>query len=738
MSMKGESGMRILIWFTLGFGASCGLWAWDLPVGWICTGLLTVLTAVLGRKSRYLCCAALILLGLTLGNAWCGIFRDQYLSSPAALDGETKTVSIRTTDHSYETAYGIAADGQIDLEGKPYPVRVYLDQKDPLGPGHVITGPFRFAVTAGEDDMRYHSSKGIFLLAYQREDVTVSPAEKPIWRDRIAAFRQTLRERLRACIPEDAFPFAQALLLGDASEIGYETDTDLKVSGIRHVVAVSGLHVSILFALLGTVTFRRKYLMAPAGLVLLLFFAALAGFTPSVVRACVMSGLMLIAMLLDREYDGGSALAFAVLVMLTANPLVIASVSFQLSAASVAGILLFSEPVKKWLDSLLPETIGKRLRAGLIASVSISFSAMVLTVPLCACYFGMVSLVSALTNLLVLWVVSGIFYGLVTVCLLSGFWMGAAMAVGSCVAWPVRYVLAVAGVLADFPLTAVYTESQYIVFWLVFVYILLFVFLMDKKRRPWQFLCCATLGLCVSLAASAVMPEGTQVTVLDVGQGQCILLEEGGRTFMVDCGGDSDTQTADIAAASLLSRGITRLDGLILTHLDRDHAGAVKNLLSRIDTELLILPAVYSDLGEAAPGKTLYAEEDLVLTSETMTLRIFAPTFPGTGNEKSLCVLFDTEKCDILITGDRDGFGERMLLRTADIPKVDVLIAGHHGSQYSTCDELLEAVSPETVCISAGKDNPFGHPAPELLQRLEAAGCAVYRTDVNGTITIRR
>ena len=97
-----------------------------------------------------------------------------------------------------------------------------------------------------------------------------------------------------------------------------------------------------------------------------------------------------------------------------------------------------------------------------------------------------------------------------------------------------------------------------------------------------------------------------------------------------------------------------------------------------------------------------------------------------------------TEKCDILITGDRNGFGERSLLRNAEIPEADILVAGHHGARSSTCQELLEAVKPEIVCISAGEGNPYGHPAPELLKRLTDFGCTVYRTDQNGTITIRR
>ena len=207
---------------------------------------------------------------------------------------------------------------------------------------------------------------------------------------------------------------------------------------------------------------------------------------------------------------------------------------------------------------------------------------------------------------------------------------------------------------------------------------------------------------------------------------------------MVDCGGDTDDGAADAAASALLSQGISRLDGLILTHFDRDHAGGVDNLLSRVQTDLLILPAVESGLADREDTQVLFASQELSLSLPGGTITIYPPLYPGDGNETSLCVLFDSENCDILITGDRDGFGERSLLRNAQIPQLDILIAGHHGSKNATCEELLQAVRPKLVCISAGRDNPYGHPAPELLQRLEAFGCQVYRTDVHGDILYRR
>jgi competence protein ComEC len=247
------------------------------------------------------------------------------------------------------------------------------------------------------------------------------------------------------------------------------------------------------------------------------------------------------------------------------------------------------------------------------------------------------------------------------------------------------------------------------------------------------------IGLCLALTADWVesSADDVRITVLDVGQGQCILLQSEGRSFLVDCGGTYGDEAADQASEALLRQGIGKLDGLILTHLDQDHSNGVKGLLSRVETELLILPETYSELPVLTEAQLICVRETIDITFENTAITVYPATFPGNDNEKSLCVLFDTQKCDILITGDRDAYGERSLLRNETIPDVDILIAGHHGAASSTCEELLEAVKPEIVCISAGAGNFYGHPAPELLQRLEEFGCAIYRTDEMGTIIFR-
>ena len=210
---------------------------------------------------------------------------------------------------------------------------------------------------------------------------------------------------------------------------------------------------------------------------------------------------------------------------------------------------------------------------------------------------------------------------------------------------------------------------------------------------------------------------------------------------MVDCGGDQDTDTADTAAETLLSMGISRLDGIILTHYDRDHAGGLEYLLTRVEAKALFLPDCVDAEGLS---ESLLMRENAVLVDEHMqisfgatTINLLTTDFGITSNESGLCVLFQRENCDILITGDRNAYGERDLLRQLDMPDLEVLIVGHHGSKYSTCEELLEAGRPDITIISVG-ENSYGHPAQEVLDRLTAYGCEIYRTDMNGTVIYRR
>lgn len=747
--------MRKLLWFSIGFGAACGIGAYFLTDNVLPLCVLTLILCVgmflAAKRWPWIRRAAFALLGCLMGLMWFALFQRYYLLPAVSLDGVTVNTTVTASDYSFDTTYGTAVDGAVELEGKSYQVRVYINGKKEIRPGDILSGAFRLRYTApgGREDATYHAGKGIFLLGYESEAVEIVRQAENTVRFYASELAHKIKQLLRSALPEDVFAFAQALLLGDSTQLDYGVDTAFKVSGIRHIIAVSGLHVSILYALLSTVTFRKRYLTALLAMPVLVIFAAAAGFTPSVNRACIMVGLMILAQVFNREYDSATALAFAALVMLVCNPLVITSVSFQLSVGCVAGILLFNKPISDWLKSILGNQKGKhitaRLKRWLITTVSVTVSAMSLTTPLSAYYFGAVSLIGIVTNLLTLWAVTYVFVALVVLCLISLLSMQAAAVLGQGIAWLIRYVLAVANLLSRILLAAVYTKSVYIVGWLVFVYLLLSVFLISRNKRPALLICCGLIGLCAALMASWLEPLGDDVrmTVLDVGQGQSIILQSEGRTYLVDCGGDSDAESADIAAETLLSQGVFRLDGIILTHTDRDHAGAVENLLSRVQTDLLIFPGTVDEdtfrrFSSQTDGKVLALREDLEIVYGESLITIYGPNFVSEPNENSLCILFTRDNCDILITGDRGTLGERTLLREETIPQVDVLIAGHHGSKYATSAELLQAVRPEIVIISVGKDNPYGHPAQEVLDRIGEIGSRIYRTDENGTIIFRR
>lgn len=734
--------MRKLMWFTIGFAAACGLGVWVLPADGMVLSLLTAAALTcLGWKCGPKRLAA-VLLGCTVGLSWYLGYRKISLTPAYEMDGITIRTTVAAVDYSYDTDYGVGVDGEFSVDGKSHKIRLYVNGVEEICPGDTIQGAFQLRYTApgGMRDPTYHAGDGILLLGYPRGQTELRQGTGQ--GHQIARLRRGIQRRLEAIFPEKTAPLAKALLLGDDFDLDYETDIAFKLSGIRHIIAVSGLHVAMLFSVLRAVSLNRRWIMALIGYPVLYLFAAVAGFTPSVSRACIMVGLMMLSQLMNREYDPPTALSFAALVMLVKNPLVITSISFQMSFACVAGIQLFHGPISAWLTAKLGTTQGRNIGAGLrrwfISSVSISLSAILLTTPISAYHFGTVSIVGVLTNLVTLWAVSLSFYGIVAALAVSLIWMKGAVIIAAAASAAMTYVTAMAKLLSALPLAAVYTASIYIVLWLMFVYLLLLIFLVSQNRHPLVLSCCAVLGLCLALLVSwtEYRFSDTHLTALDVGQGQCLILHTDGKTFLIDCGGSNDEIAANTAADTLLSRGVTHLDGIILTHGDRDHAGGIQYLLQRLDTEFIMLPATS---GDGFPDQSLiWVGENLTIATDSGKITVFGPTFSPESNENSLCVLFERENCAILVTSDRSRMGELLLLREPDLPEVDLLIAGHHGSQYSTSEELLTAVSPETVFICVGKNNSYGHPAGETLERLKKFGCVVYRTDLQGNLIFRR
>ena len=236
------------------------------------------------------------------------------------------------------------------------------------------------------------------------------------------------------------------------------------------------------------------------------------------------------------------------------------------------------------------------------------------------------------------------------------------------------------------------------------------------------------------------------MTVLDVGQGQCITAFAGDVTFMVDCGNTYHLDNAgEIAGEYLLSCGRDRVHVLMLTHLHEDHADGVVRLMEMLPVETLILPAETEDPDDQLPvlldaarrHGTEVVELKANASVERGRLGMDIYYVPGGREENERCLMATLHigETDLLITGDSPQRVERMLVRQEDLSGTEILVAGHHGSRFASSEELLQEAGGQLAVISVGY-NTYGHPAEETLERLAENGYTVLRTDQNGTVEL--
>ena len=745
--------MRKLMWFALSVVLMCAVTVFlDIRIAlvlYIMAVILGLVAALLCKRTRVFAVVMILCIGMIAGF-FVGWGYDAYRIGPArGLNGRTVFVQATVTDYSFSSNSGTAVQVEMEAEGLTCRGQLYLNDRLDLKPGDKVAGEFKLQFTGGEDGT-YHFGNGIFWLGSQRGDVAVEYADRVPVSMYPTLLRQKILNAIDRHFPTDTAFFARALLLGDRTDVDYELNTAFKVTGISHIIAVSGMHVSILASAVYLLAAKRRYLMAVFGIPVVCLFAAVVGFTPSITRACIMQIMLLLALITDREYDPMTSLAVAALIMVGINPAVVTSVSFQLSFGCMAGIFLFSSRIYGALASARIWVYAKGrsflgwIRKWICGSLSVTLGAMFFTTALCAYHFGAVSLVGLLTNLLTLWLVGLIFPGILIVCLLAFVCPPLAGPMAQFVSLGIRLLLSFVKWLAKFPLGAVYTQSPYVILWIVLCYAAILLYLLIKEKRGRVIFCTCVLALCVCLMCSWVRPNtcAASVTVLDVGQGQSVIISARGRHFLIDCGGDHNETAADIAAETLLSRGIFSLDGMIVTHYDTDHAGGVEYFMTRMPVKQVYLPPTEDDIHK--PGIESMATHAVTVSQDTQIswadckLTVFSPVLSTSDNESGICVLFESEKCDILITGDLSILGETLLISQKQLPDVDILIVGHHGSGHSTGGKLLDAVKPEYAFISVGKDNPYGHPAEQTIQRLEQHGCIIKRTDLHGHIHFRR
>lgn len=758
--------MRKLACAALAFAGAAAAAHYVLPFGALlwCAGGLALLClpfALLLRETARLR-AIIICAFAALGLCWYAAYTHIYVQPAAELAGQEMMVTARVLDYPERDEDYASVELRIEQEGLPRlktAVYDYDGLMPELRPGDVAEFPLEFipALEKYGEETDIYSSRGILLRAY------LSGGPENVRRDLRSCLSfpmelaNAVRKTVKEVFPQDVQAFMLGLLIGDTGGLydDYELDNALSVAGIRHVVAVSGMHLSFLYAVLTALFGKRR--ASVVGVPVLVLFTFVAGCTASVVRACVMLILVMTAPLLRREADGITSLCAGLLILLIANPLSIAAAGLQLSFAAMAGMILLTPRVYAKLDSLYSRGDKKRRPNAVLrfvmASVSSSVGSMAFTTPVVALLFGYVSLVAPLTNLVTLWAVSVAFTAGYAAVLCGLVFAPLGTAVAWTTAWFARYISFAAKTLAALPYSAIYTVDRLVPWWLVLAYAEFgAAWLLRDRKRGFRALAptvCSMLTLAfVLFSAWSQSRSESSVTVLDVGQGQSVAVLHGEHAVLVDCGGKSSWDNAgDTAAEYLLGRGRSSIDAVVLTHLHADHANGVERLLSRVDVDELYLPFGADDEDGMLEGILDSAQRhgtvvkyvtggDIDTAYGGLSLKLFEPIEAGDENERGVIVLASVGEFDTLIMGDVNTSVERRLVERSILPDTELLVVGHHGSKYSTCFELLEEAKAETAVISVGW-NSYGHPTEETLRRLEICGLDIYRTDEDGSVTVR-
>ena len=573
-----------------------------------------------------------------------------------------------------------------------------------------------------------------------------------------------------------------AIILGDKTDLDSDIKELYSVSGIAHILAISGLHISFIgMAIYRLLRRRFRFLFSAAvSIPVVLSFGIMSGFGISTMRAIIMFILKIIGEVLGRKYDAITAISLAGLVLLVQNPFVVCNSGFQMSFGAIIAIVLILPIVEEILN-----TDNK-----IIKVLSANFTISLVMNPILAWNYYELPTFSFLLNIVVVPLMSVVIVssivGIFCSCIMFGF--------GKAVIFPGCGILELYKFLCNIinksSVASIVVGQPKVTIIIVYYAILLVVLfglknirtkytraekerniikketglVLEKKAKKERRikgqnvklrLACIVGFLLLNCLIYYIPNPGFYITFINVGQGDGILIHgDNGTKVMVDGGSTSEKQVAkNCIVPYLKAEGIGTIDYSIITHTDKDHISGILEILennnsNRIRIKNLVMPDInmkddtYNELIEKAKLKkinVLYIKKGDTLSLGKTKIKCIYPETTTTASDKNdYCTVLSVKNktSKILLTGDISKEIEEKIKDDIE-ENYTVLKVAHHGSNYSSSEKFLKKVNPKYSIISVGKNNSYGHPGNETMERLRKQGGVIYRTDEKGGITIR-
>lgn len=710
---------RPLIWFCAAFaaGTAFALFSFSLPLT-VTAGVLAF-AVVLGWKFSRLRAVCVLAAGLVCGMSYTAAYHT-YLADPVAeVDGTPVTLTVTAAD--YVEQYDRDQRVRVKVTGsdvncpRDFHTLVYLPvTEQEIQPGDRITASVEFYVpgdSEGFDRGIYYRSEGYYVLASAAEGLPVTittPEHRPFW-----YYPKRFAHTLRAVFAEHGTQrqtaFWSALTTGDRSGLTIRDTDHLRRAGLSHVIALSGLHVGFLVSLLLFVFGRRTGTVL--SLMVLVAFPVIVGWSPSVMRACLMYGILMASFWLRQQYDSLTTLAAALLVILVLRPDALASVSLQLSFLSTLGILCFAGRLRSALrlPKKVPHCLWK-LYDTLMVSMICTVCSTAMTAPFLLYHFGYLSVFAVFSNLLGLWAVS-LLFSLLELGGIAGIWFpGIASVILIPAGYLTDYIYWVSDTVAQIPYGVLYCESSQDFAAAIVLSMITVLLLWLARRRTLlvslPVLIAAVIGISVWRGAAA--EDDLRISILSEGRGQAIVVSCGEHAALIDCSGSGYHDVVQDVEQYMDWHGIEKLDVLILTSVDVTHARNACELLESVPVEQVLLPEVNRETNEIYPAlmETLEQlncsytktapETETMVGDASLGLSILGAV------ERKLMVRIHSEDQDILVL---HALTQKMLLdytEQAELSAETLVIAPGFVEDRAKMQELIQRLQPKQLILENG------------------------------------